>query len=431
MYKVFEALDELVTILEEARGVPMTSSCVVPRGDLLELLDEVRDALPGEVDDAQDVLDSKDEIVGKAEHEAEQTISKANLEAGKAVEDARAEAERLVAEARAHADRLVADAEDTAERTVAAGQAKFDELVGRSQDEADRMIQAGRESYERQVEDGRLEQARLVSQTDVVQAAHAESARILDATADEAARQRGECDEYVDSKLAEFGDLLTHTLRTVDKGRAHLRGAAPGRAERCRAVRLPRLTYAGRAGARSRAREIINRWEASSSSCPNTAGAHGCSTPGSSGRRPGLSRQVHRVVHARDALGVEGVIAVPKDAEVELDVLLESVVEGVLVTGTACAEVAGECSRCLDPIAGETVEVEFTELFAYPDSATEQTTDEDEIARLVDDLVDLEPVVRDATVLALPSVPAVHAGLCRTVPGLRSQVGRSRSGSPA
>lgn len=133
------------------------------------------------------------------------------------------------------------------------------------------------------------------------------------------------------------------------------------------------------------------------------------------GRRPGLSRDVHRVANTRDTLGVEGVVAVPKDAAVELDVLLESVVEGVLVSGTALAPVEGECSRCLDPIAGEELEVEFTELFAYPDSATEQTTDEDEIARLVDDLVDLEPVVRDAAVLALPSVPLCTpdcAGLC-------------------
>ncbi len=133
------------------------------------------------------------------------------------------------------------------------------------------------------------------------------------------------------------------------------------------------------------------------------------------GRRPGLSRQVHRVVHTRDALGVEGVIVVPKDAEVDLDVLLESVVEGVLVSGTALAPVEGECSRCLDPISGEEIEVEFTELFAYPDSATEQTTDPDEIGRLVDNLVDLEPVVRDAAVLALPSAPLCTpdcAGLC-------------------
>ena len=66
MYRVFEALDELVTIVEEARGLPMTASCVVPRGDVLELLDDVRDALPGEVDDAQDVLDHRDQMIGDA-----------------------------------------------------------------------------------------------------------------------------------------------------------------------------------------------------------------------------------------------------------------------------------------------------------------------------------------------------------------------------
>ncbi|HEX6355275.1 DivIVA domain-containing protein [Actinophytocola sp.] len=228
MYKVFEALDELVTILEEARGVPMTSSCVVPRGDILELLDEVRDALPSEVDDAQDVLDRKDEIVGQAEHEAEQTISKANLEAEQTIAEARAEAQRLIDEAQAHADRLLDDARNDADRTIVAGQAKYDDLVNRSQVEADRMIQAGRESYERSVDDGRREQARLVAQTEVVQAAHLESARILDATADEVTRQRGECDEYVDGKLSEFADLLSHTLRTVSKGRAHLRSGAAG-----------------------------------------------------------------------------------------------------------------------------------------------------------------------------------------------------------
>jgi uncharacterized protein len=133
-------------------------------------------------------------------------------------------------------------------------------------------------------------------------------------------------------------------------------------------------------------------------------------------RRPGLSRRLTRVVEAQNALGVEGVIAVPKGAKVELDVLLESVVEGVLVSGTAVAPVEGECSRCLDPIsaADNDIDVEFTELFAYPDSVTEETTDEDEVFRLVDAKVDLEPVVRDAVVLALPAAP-----LCREdCPGL-------------
>ena len=52
MYRVFEALDELGAIVEEARGVPMTAGCVVPRGDVLELLDDIKDAIPGDLDDA-------------------------------------------------------------------------------------------------------------------------------------------------------------------------------------------------------------------------------------------------------------------------------------------------------------------------------------------------------------------------------------------
>ncbi|WP_436501442.1 YceD family protein [Actinokineospora sp. HUAS TT18] len=132
------------------------------------------------------------------------------------------------------------------------------------------------------------------------------------------------------------------------------------------------------------------------------------------GRRPGSSKPVRRSAQAKYAIGLEGVIAIPAGADVELDVLLESVVEGVLVSGTASGPLAGECSRCLDPISDE-VEVDITELFAYPDSATDETTDEDEVSRLVDDLVDLEPVVRDAVVLALPHVPLCSpdcAGLC-------------------
>ena len=66
MYRVFEALDELGAIVEEARGVPMTAGCVVPRGDVLELIDDIKDAIPGELDDAQDVLDARDQLLNEA-----------------------------------------------------------------------------------------------------------------------------------------------------------------------------------------------------------------------------------------------------------------------------------------------------------------------------------------------------------------------------
>ncbi|PWW54290.1 YceD family protein [Actinokineospora spheciospongiae] len=143
------------------------------------------------------------------------------------------------------------------------------------------------------------------------------------------------------------------------------------------------------------------------------------------GRRPGSSRPVRRTAQAEHAIGLEGVIAVPAGAEVELDLLLESVVEGVLVSGTAAGTLVGECSRCLDPITEE-VDVDITELFAYPDSTTDETTDDDEVSRLVDDLVDLEPVVRDAVVLAVPHVPLCEpdcAGLCAECGGKWAEVG--------
>jgi len=143
------------------------------------------------------------------------------------------------------------------------------------------------------------------------------------------------------------------------------------------------------------------------------------------GRRPGSSRSYHRFAPVGTRLGVPDVIEVPSGAEVELDLRLEAVVEGVLVSGTATAPTTGECSRCLDPLSS-TVEVELTELFAYPDSATEATTDEDEVSRIVEDRIDLEPVVRDAVVLALPHVPLCSEdclGLCADCGGRWADLG--------
>ena len=62
MYRVFEALDELVQTLEQAYGVPMTANCMVPRNEMLGLLDDLRNALPVDLDDAQDVLDKQDAV---------------------------------------------------------------------------------------------------------------------------------------------------------------------------------------------------------------------------------------------------------------------------------------------------------------------------------------------------------------------------------
>lgn len=142
------------------------------------------------------------------------------------------------------------------------------------------------------------------------------------------------------------------------------------------------------------------------------------------GRRPGAMRSYRRDFPAPAGLALD-VIGIPEGSEVELDVRLESVMEGVLVSGTATAPVIGECARCLDPLH-EQLEVELTELFAYPDTATDASTDPDEVSRVVDDLVDLEPVIRDAVLLALPLAPLCDEdcpGLCPDCGAKRAELG--------
>jgi uncharacterized protein len=133
------------------------------------------------------------------------------------------------------------------------------------------------------------------------------------------------------------------------------------------------------------------------------------------GRRPGSQHQVTRTVPAPAELGIE-VLRVPEGSEVELDLRLEAVMEGVLVTGTATAGLEGECVRCLEPITDD-VEVTFQELYVYDDQRHVPTdeAEDDGVSRLEDDLVDLEPLLRDAVVLALPFQPLCEddcPGLC-------------------
>ena len=130
------------------------------------------------------------------------------------------------------------------------------------------------------------------------------------------------------------------------------------------------------------------------------------------GRRPGSQRQVERTVPAPADLGIE-VLRVPEGSQVEMDLRLEAVMEGVLVTGTAAAVLEGECARCLEPISEEW-EFTFQELFVYSDQ--DYSSEEDSgVSKLEKDLLDLEPLLRDAVVLALPFQPLCEddcPGLC-------------------
>lgn len=145
-------------------------------------------------------------------------------------------------------------------------------------------------------------------------------------------------------------------------------------------------------------------------------------------------RPLSRSVPAPAHLGVD-VLGVLEGSELELDLRLESVVEGVLVSGTVAATVTGECVRCLDPVTRSLV-VDLQELYVHPGRETgsnrgevDGDAEDDVMAalpRLNGDLLDLEPALRDAVVLALPLQP-----LCRDdCPGLCSECGARLDADP-
>lgn len=145
------------------------------------------------------------------------------------------------------------------------------------------------------------------------------------------------------------------------------------------------------------------------------------------GRRPGQMAEIEKDVPAPDHLGNE-VIAIPQGEPIELDLRLESVMEGVLISGSVHATTTGACVRCLEPVH-EVVDLTFQELFAYADRADHhrEVADDDEDTRVLDgELADLEPVLRDVVVTALPFQPVCE----EDCPGLCSECGVRLADAP-
>jgi cell division septum initiation protein DivIVA len=162
--RVPDALDELVALIESARAMPLSSSCVIPREEALDLLDELRAALPPALEDAREVMAAREELLGQARDRRDRITT-----------DAREEADRVLAAARDAADRLLAEARATASRMVSA--------------------------------DG------------VRRAAEAEARGILQAAEERTRRLKADADAYADERLAVLEGTLARLLGTVERGR--------------------------------------------------------------------------------------------------------------------------------------------------------------------------------------------------------------------
>ncbi len=141
-------------------------------------------------------------------------------------------------------------------------------------------------------------------------------------------------------------------------------------------------------------------------------------------RKPGAHKPHICTVPAPAVLGTE-VIGVPVGSDLGLELSLESVTEGIWVTGTVTAQAVGECARCLEEVA-EDVVTPIQGLVVYPDARAGDSDDQEDVYDFDGEILDLEGMIRDAVVSSLPFVP-----LCDPdCPGLCGQCGARLADDP-
>ncbi|MEU3515604.1 cell division initiation protein [Streptomyces sp. NPDC006654] len=204
---VQKKLDEIVASVSGARSMPMSASCVVNRAELLAMLEELRQALPGSLAQAQELIGDRDQMVEQARIEAERIIETAHAERGSLISDtevarrSQAEADRILAEARQEAEEVRAEADDYVDSKLANFEVVLTKTLGSVGRGREKLLGTGPGLDEQGYED-----------EDAPERSH------------DPETLRRDADAYVDSKLGAFEAVLAKTLEAVGKGRAKLHG---------------------------------------------------------------------------------------------------------------------------------------------------------------------------------------------------------------
>jgi cell division septum initiation protein DivIVA len=223
VYRLYETVDELTTVIENARSVPMSGSCMVPRDHLLDLLDDLRESLPNEVQRAGRIVEQRTEILEQAQAEAERLTEETRAESEELMASARRTRDEVLGMARRSRDELVAQAQGEAEELLAQADAEAERILAEARVAAEALLAEAREQQAEALAAARTEHERLVTETEVYRTAVARSDELGTQTVAEVTRMRAEVDEYVDTRLADFGTTLERMLRSVEVARGSLR----------------------------------------------------------------------------------------------------------------------------------------------------------------------------------------------------------------
>ncbi|MGW6058018.1 cell division initiation protein [Streptomyces sp. NPDC055189] len=207
---VQKKIDEIVEAVGSARSMPMSASCVVNRADLLSMLEEVREALPGSLARAQELIGGREQMVEQARQEADRIIETAHAERGSLISDtevarnSQGEAERILAEARQAAEDVRVEADDYVDSKLANFEVVLTKTLGSVGRGREKLLGTGPGLDEQGYED-----------EDAPQRSH------------DPETLRRDADAYVDAKLGAFEAVLAKTLEAVGRGRQTLHGRAP------------------------------------------------------------------------------------------------------------------------------------------------------------------------------------------------------------
>ncbi|WP_046776303.1 ATP synthase F0 subunit B [Streptomyces yangpuensis] len=207
---VQKKLDEIVAAVGGARSMPMSASCVINRAELLAQLEEVRQALPGSLAQAQELIGGREQMVEDARREAERIIDAAHGQRGSLIAEteiarrSQAEADRILEEARREAEQIRAEADDYVDSKLANFEVVLTKTIGSVDRGREKLLGRGPGLDE----DG-------YPDADAPERSH------------DPETQRQQADAYVDTKLATFEAVLSKTLEAVGRGRQKLLGRVP------------------------------------------------------------------------------------------------------------------------------------------------------------------------------------------------------------
>ncbi|MFD4126426.1 ATP synthase F0 subunit B [Streptomyces globisporus] len=207
---VQKKLDEIVEAVGSARSMPMSASCVVNRAELLAMLEEVRQALPGSLAQAQELIGGQQQFAEQARQEAERIIESAHAQRASLISEteiarqSQSEADRILSEARREAEEVRAEADDYVDSKLANFEVVLTKTIGSVDRGREKLLGRGQGLDEQGYEDPDFTEA-------------------PERSADpETLKQRA--DAYVDAKFGAFEAVLAKTLEAVGRGRQKLHG---------------------------------------------------------------------------------------------------------------------------------------------------------------------------------------------------------------